>query len=208
MQSFVIKSCFIRYIALIFIYCISVQVNHAQKRPPENDTTKAIVTPGKKQATRAAIMSAVVPGMGQIYNKQYWKVPILYAGFGTIIFFISDNNIKYEQFKEAFAHYDSPGPYRSEFLKSPRYEGIPKDQLGEILKKNKDAFRRYRDSNIIVLLLVYLVNIIDASVDANFQHYDISRDLSLQVKPAILNQSTYNFASNNNYIGLRCSISF
>ncbi|MCK5822524.1 MAG: hypothetical protein KAG95_00870 [Bacteroidales bacterium] len=156
----------------------------------------------KKHSPRlASYFSIAIPGMGQAYNKKYWKIPVIYAGFGTLIYFADKNNNYYQQYKTAYNYridndtttVDSY-PWASE----------------ESLLNQKDYWRRNRDLCYIGVFALYILNIIDASVDANFYDYDISDDLSLRVEPMLVNPKSVIFASStNNYpIGIRCTIRF
>lgn len=123
---------------------------------------------------RAWWYSAILPGMGQVYNGKAWKVPIIYTVFIGTFYMFEDNNYKYKVFKDAYKNYAVDGP--------PVWQpGYSEEQL----KDRKDYFRRNRDFSIIIGGLMYLMNIIDASVDANLMNFDISDDLSMSVQPDV-----------------------
>jgi len=128
--------------------------------------------------TKAALFSAVLPGMGQVYNKKYWKVPIIYAGGGFVYYLYDYYNRNYNNFSNAY----------SAFLneKIDEYRNLTTE---ESLKAAKDFYRRYRDLNVIIMVGVYLANIIDATVDAYLFNFDVSRDLSL--RPAAIRSGNY-----------------
>lgn len=130
----------------------------------------------KHSPTKAAIFSAVLPGLGQIYNHKYWKVPIVYAGFAGLIYAISYNHDKYLFYKEAYTLYGALPPLDA-------YGGPASE---EELLFYRDEFRRNRDLSVIVTTLWYLANIIDASVDAHLHYFDVSDDLSLHIEPVYL----------------------
>lgn len=124
--------------------------------------------------TKAALLSAVTPGLGQVYNQKYWKIPILYAG-GAFVYYLYDYyNNRYNEYTNAYNSFINN--------KISEYNGITTE---EGLKQAKDFYRRYRDLNTIILVGVYLVNIVDATVDAYLFNFDVSKDLSL--RPASLN---------------------
>jgi hypothetical protein len=125
---------------------------------------------------KATIYSAVLPGLGQAYNKKYWKIPIVYAGFGVMTWFIVTNVGEFRKFKEAYVYKanDETYPIDNDYI--DRYTV---DQL----ETGMDTYRRYRDISIIVTVLWYAINILDANVDAHFFDYDISDDLSLNMQP-------------------------
>lgn len=167
---------------------ISNQISSTQHPVPNTqlkDTTKTY--PGKKPA----ILSAILPGLGQVYNKKYWKIPIIYALGATTVYFTASNHDKYVFYRDAFICKNDTTCDES-FL-------FTIDQL----KVLKDAYRRDRDFFIILTVAVYALNIIDASVDAHLLNFDISDDLSLSVQPGIY-QNYYSGIS----IGLCLNLNF
>lgn len=148
----------------------------------------------KPIALRAVWLGAIVPGMGQIYNGSYWKLPIVYGGFAGCAYAISYTNGRYTDYKEAYRdlYTDkvlSTDPNRSYNALLP--EGYTIDRLGgrgeylKLLERNQRSFRRYRDISIVASIAVYLLSLIDAYVDAQLFDFDISDDLSLDVEPQI-----------------------
>lgn len=131
--------------------------------------------------TKAAIYSAVLPGLGQGYNRKYWKIPIVYAGFGAIIYFIITNSSEYKQFKEAY-NYVAAGD--SGYIDNEYVAKYDEQQLLD----GKNYYRRNMELSYIIGGLWYVLNIIDASVDAHFFDYDISEDLSIRVDPVMLSR--------------------
>jgi hypothetical protein len=138
---------------------------------------------------KATIYSAVLPGLGQIYNRKYWKVPLVYGGFAAFGYFIKWNNDQYNSYKQAYNDLVDDDPNTTSYMK---LHGIAqwdltnssvKSQLATRISNGKDAFRRYRDLNIIGTVAFYALNIIDASVDAHFFNFDISDDLSMNWTP-------------------------
>jgi len=118
--------------------------------------------------SKAAFYSAVVPGLGQAYNKKYWKIPIIYAGIGTGIYFYNQNTKDYNRFRDAYKR-------RLAGFEDDEFQGISDDRL---IDAQRTASRN-RDVSIIVSIAFYLLNIIDANVDAHLRQYNISDDLSL-----------------------------
>jgi len=140
---------------------------------------KVVKEPKKHSVGRAAIFSAALPGLGQAYNKKYWKIPIIYAGFGVLTYFVISNNSEYVQFKEAYL-YVSNGD--SSYTDNPYVGKYDQSQLNEAMK----FYRRNRDLSIIIGGLWYAINILEAYVDAHFFDYDISEDLSMRISPATI----------------------
>jgi|TARA_B100001059_G_scaffold131929_1_gene132050 hypothetical protein len=128
-----------------------------------------------KSAHKASILSAVVPGAGQVYNKKYWKVPIIYASLATSIYFIKDNQNKLTTYQDAYITRSNGG--------TDDYIDIYNNsQLLTIV----DYYERNRDVSYIIAGAIYLLNIVDASVDAHLFDFDISEDLSLNTTPKII----------------------
>jgi len=125
---------------------------------------------------KAAWMSALLPGLGQIYNDKIWKVPVIYGAAGVIYYFYDMNASYYKDFKGAYKDFTNN--------KIKEFRGYDK---AEELKAAKDYYRRNRDLNIILFGALYLANILDASVDAHLYHFDVSKDLSLEIKPTQIN---------------------
>ena len=128
--------------------------------------------------TRAAIYSAVLPGLGQGYNRKYWKIPIVYAGFGVITYFIISNTGEYRKFSEAYSYVASGD---SSYIDN-EYVGKYDEQQ---LLDSRNYYRRNMEFSYIIGGLWYILNIIDASVDAHFFDYDVSDDLSLEIDPVM-----------------------
>lgn len=134
------------------------------------------------QVKKATTLSTIFPGAGQVYNKSYWRVPIVIGGMASTIYTIDWNNRGYQRFKTAYA-------LRVDYDKNPdKYPGGAADEFhgaysATFLKNLKDSYRRNRDLCIILTAGVYLLNILDAHVDAHLQDYDISDDLSMNLEP-------------------------
>lgn len=126
----------------------------------------------------ASLYSAVVPGAGQIYNRKYWKVPLVYAAVGTSIYFIDFNTRNFKSYKNALiARQD--GDSTTVDLK---YIGVSDD----LVTQNMDYYRRLRDISYFALAASYILNIIDASVDAHLKEFDVSDDLNLSFAPIFI----------------------
>jgi hypothetical protein len=128
--------------------------------------------------TTAVIMSAVLPGLGQIYNDKIWKLPIIYGGEMAAI-----NSYHYYQirYKKVLSIMKNDGGTGQE-----RYDVYGTLISASLLERARDVFRRYRDYSGLAIAGLYVLNIIDALVDAHFFEYDISDDLSLKIQPGLL----------------------
>lgn len=128
---------------------------------------------------KASIYSAVLPGLGQAYNKKYWKMPIIYAGFGTIYYITRTNTLEYRKFLEAYQYVANKDtvPINNEYVH--RYSQ-------QQLMLGKNHYRRNLEIGYIVGGAFYILNIIDAAVDAHLFNYDVSDNLSLNIEPIML----------------------
>lgn len=132
---------------------------------------------------RAALMSAALPGLGQIYNKKYWKVPVIYAGLIGCGYFISQNQKVYNMYREEFVHRVTNGDQARLFRDNSYYsQQISRTQTRD-LPTVADAYRKNRDLLAIGTLAFYLLNVVDASVDAHLFSFDVSEDLSFKAAP-------------------------
>lgn len=169
-------------LTVVLILCIHFGLN-AQQTEGVNITNE--VDTIKKPAAyvhspkKATIYAMVLPGLGQAYNKKYWKIPIVYAGFGTIGYFISNNTKYFRQYKEAYIYASGGkvGPAPNEY--GLKYTA---DQLSTMM----DYYNRNVEVSYIALGLWYILTIVDADVDAHFFNYDVSEDLSLNLSPDIV----------------------
>jgi len=155
---------------------------------------------------KATIYSAVLPGLGQIYNRKYWKVPIVYGGFATLGYFINFNNNKYTIYKQAYSDIIDKDPYTNSYLKLKISASLLRpDRISnftEALRAQKDYWRRNRDLVVISTVAFYAVNIIDASVDAHFFNFDISDDLTFNWVPGPV------MCMDKKLIGINCIFTF
>jgi hypothetical protein len=148
---------------------------------------------------KASIYSAVLPGLGQAYNRKYWKMPIIYAGFGVLAYFISVNHSEYVQFKEAYI-WNVQGD-----TTPPPNDYAVKYTSADQLKSGKDYYLRNFELTCILTGAWYILNILDATVDAHLISYDINEDLSLKLEPGLFNQSAY---TNQPVAGLTLTLQF
>lgn len=152
-----------------------------------------MTTDFKPNPTKATLL-ALVPGMGQIYNRKYWKLPIVYGAFMGCYYAISWNNENYTDYKQAYFDIMSTDPKTNDswrdfipggnrMTEEEQNTKIEDTQFVSLLKRNKDSFRRYRDLSIIITVGVYAISIIDAYVDAQLFDFDISPDLTMRIEP-------------------------
>lgn len=160
--------------------------------------------------TKATWLALVIPGGGQIYNRKYWKLPIIYGGFAGCAYALTWNNKMYKDYMQAYKD-AALGNWEANSIHDllpPGYlNRTPKTQITETLRKRKDTYRRYRDLSIFAFIGVYLISVIDAYVDAELSNFDITPDLSMRVEPAVIN-SQYSIGSSNKSVGVQCSFRF
>jgi hypothetical protein len=184
-------------LVLLFVFTAPAFLKAQDDTPPDTST----VDESYKQDSayqnphKAALLSAIIPGLGQAYNKKYWKVPIVYAGFGTFAFFIRYNEKGYLKWRQAYIDY-------------PNYDlgydfPLTKDQID----RTKNSYKRYRDLCIIGTAGFYILQIIDATVDAYLFDWDVSDDISMKIEPAII-QSPSPALTSSGTLALRASFSF
>jgi len=180
--------------------------------PPEE------VKPAKDRATwmpspkKAMWLALVIPGGGQIYNRKYWKLPIVYGGIIGCLYAMNWNNNMYKDYSQAYLDLIDKDPgtqsYNMFLHLGTQIDDSNKDRYKDIFKKRKDKFRRWRDLSFFVLLGVYALSVIDAYVDAELSNFDISKDLSLKVEPTILNNRSSSNPLDSSSLGLQCSLNF
>ncbi len=124
---------------------------------------------------KAAFYSAVIPGLGQVYNKKYWKIPIIYAGMAAGIYFYKQQDDEYGRFRNAYKR-RLAGYTDDEFYGNGTEPLISNDRL---INAQKSA-QTNKDISLIVTIAFYLLNVVDANVDAHLRQYEVSDDLSLQ----------------------------
>lgn len=159
-----------------------------------------------------ALLWALLPGGGQIYNRKYWKLPIVWGAFMTCYYSVTWNHRQYQDYHAAYRDLSSEDPSKNTSwlafapagAKAEDYKTY-QSTLKSTLKRGNDFYRRYRDLSILATVLVYGLSILDAYVDAELYTFDISPDLSLRVAPEVglpkLGIPSYQ-------LGVNCSLTF
>lgn len=178
------------FLFLVFFVGI-ISIGKGQNPKGVYDGTKQEVV-NKSRSHKAAIYSALVPGLGQIYNKKYWKLPIIYGATGILIYAFDFNNEQYNKYSTAYARMSSG--------EITIFEGVT--DKSRILRAKNDA-QRNRDLNVISLAAIYLLNVVDATVDAHLFDYEINDDLSLNIQPVVKPS-----INSQNTVGVSLSFSF
>lgn len=186
---------------------MSISMKDSRKvRKPHDWTT------WKPDPKRALWLALVLPGAGQIYNRKYWKLPIVYGGFVGCAYAIRWNNQMYHDYSQAYIDIMDDDPTTQSYNKFLHLGATitPSNmaQYQTVFKKRKDRYRRYRDLSIFTLIGVYALSVIDAYVDASLSEFDISEDLSLRVEPTVINATDGRSLMRSNGIGIHCSLTF
>lgn len=168
----------------------------------------------KPNPTRAVVYSAIFPGLGQIYNRKYWKLPIVYGGFMGFVYAVTWNNKNYRDYSRAYLHVMTDDPKKPETWHTSWQDFVPagrkpsnyinNENFRNNLKSGKDYYRRYRDLSIILTVAWYFLCMADAYVDAQLFDFDISKGLSMRFEPIIAPRTNYS----PHLYGLNCSINF
>ncbi|HOP12510.1 DUF5683 domain-containing protein [Lentimicrobium sp.] len=172
--------------AVFFIFmaaagCPAFAQEDAMYFPPKKTMDSDTMVRALHSPHKATIYSLALPGLGQAYNKKYWKIPIIYAGFGYLGYSIKINNDEVKKFTEAYSYVSNGDTYPTDNEYVTRYPNTSD------LLRGRDFYRRRVELNIIYSAALYILNVIDAAVDAHFFDYDVSDNLSLRVEPAIIN---------------------
>lgn len=165
----------------------------------------------KPDPIRAMWLGLVVPGAGQIYNRKYWKLPIVYGGFLGCVYALTWNGQMLSDYSQAFLDIMDSDPNTKSYEKMlpPNYSIVGKEERFKgIFKSKKDTFRRFRDLSIFSFAGVYLLSVIDAYVDAELSTFDISKDLSLEIQPAFIETGRFDMNHRSTSPGVQCVINF
>ncbi len=173
---------------------MSINAN-AQENSLKPETEKISDTLVVHSPKKAALLSAVLPGLGQYYNKKYWKIPVVWGAIAGSIYAISYNQKQYVYVRDIYQLY---------MAKDQATIDLYGDGRAEYIKNVKDSYKRNRDLMFLVTIGLHILNIIDANVDAHFYTFDVSPDLSIKAEPFF---NKINFA-NSTAFGLKVSLNF
>lgn len=201
----------------LFADSIKVEMTEKEKRQARRDSIKlakelkrASWSPDPK---RALWLALVLPGAGQIYNRKYWKLPIIYGGFVGCVYAMTWNDMMYHDYSQAYVDIMDNDPNTQSYNQFLHLGGQITEANAEryktLFKKRKDYYRRYRDLSFFCLIGVYALSVIDAYVDASLSQFDISKDLSLRVSPAVIRDTkTKTALPSTSSVGVQCSLCF
>ena len=161
---------------------------------------------------RALWLALVLPGAGQIYNRKYWKLALVYGGFVGCVYAMRWNDQMYHDYSQAYLDISDDDPNTQSYNQFLHLgKAITKENMAtyqNLFKQRKDRYRRWRDLSFFCLLGVYALSVIDAYVDASLSEFDISNNLSLRVEPAIINNRISRNPFTASAVGLQCSLNF
>ena len=169
----------------------------------QNDTLKVVQPVQQKlydraldplAPSKAAFYSAILPGLGQAYNKSYWKIPLVYGGMGTSLYFYFDNQKKYTRARDEYK-LRLRGVLQSN---NPKVGSYTKEQLATVQRNAQ----RNRDLSLFITIGIYILNIVDANVDAHLQQFNVDEDLTF--KPTF----DYNQQVNQHHFGVNMTYKF
>ncbi len=161
---------------------------------------------------RAMWLALVIPGGGQIYNRKYWKLPIIYGGFVGCAYAMRWNNMMYKDYSQAYLDIMDDDPmtqsYNSFLHLGATINDSNMERYQEIFRKRKDRYRRWRDMSFFCMIGVYALSVIDAYVDASLSEFDISPDLTLRWAPSVVSGSSEFSQHSTHGVGLQMSLTF
>jgi len=161
---------------------------------------------------RALWLALVIPGAGQIYNRKFWKLPIIYGGFVGCIYALTWNNMMYKDYSQAYLDLMDSDPTTESYNKFLHLGAVINDtnreRYKEIFKNRKDKYRRWRDMSLFVMIGVYALSVIDAYVDAELSTFDISKDLSLKIEPTVIPNHAGGNPLQAQSVGVNCKLNF
>ena len=161
---------------------------------------------------KALWLALVIPGGGQIYNRKYWKLPIVYGGFIGCVYAMRWNNMMYKDYAQAYIDLMDDDPNTASYNQflhlGQQITPANEERYKDIFKRRKDKYRRWRDLSFFVMLGVYAVSVIDAYVDAELSVFDISKDLSMKVRPTVISNGSSANPLYATSLGVNCSINF
>jgi hypothetical protein len=201
---------------ILTLHCFNLV---AQEFTVPKDSLKISISQEKKvhSPKKASIYAALFPGLGQVYNGKYWKLPIVYGGYVGLVYVLGWNSKNYNDYFDAYktiAKYQTvtqmsnqDKDYLNDLFKIPYFDMNTNpsnfDSFKSQLKSGKDYYRRNRDLSIIGIAALHVLSIIDASVDANLADFDINDNLSMHVEPMQMN-----FGNGPQAIGINVAFNF
>ena len=183
-------------------------LNEKQLKKEQRQLKRAQFVPDPQ---RALWLALVIPGAGQIYNRKYWKLPLVYGGFLGCAYAFTWNQQMYSDYSQAYLDImdDNPATQSFKDFLPPNYDITGReDRYKEIFKNRKNRYRRWRDLSVFCFAGVYLLSVVDAYVDAQLSEFDITPDLSLHLEPTVINTNPQDTRMQKQSYGVSCSFKF
>jgi len=206
-----IGTCFTTH-ASFTIDTLQLKIIH-QIKDSSNILTNAVAVKNKKASYKiiprvSTMHSLMIPGWGQLYNRQYWKLPLVVGAFVSLGLIANYNHTRYMKYREYYyivsPHSDNPSYVPPSTVAVPYEDGVIRDLDVNQLKRINDGFRRNRDYTYIGIVIAWAFNVVDANVSAHLKTFDVSDDISLKIKPAF----DFNPINNSVFSGLTLSFNF
>ena len=190
----------------------TIQPSLSILQPPVSTKQKRDWSTWTPDPQRALWLALVIPGGGQIYNRKYWKLPIVYGGFLGCIYALTWNNMMYKDYSQAYLDIMDDDPTTASYEKflhlGRQIDDSNRERYKTIFKSRKDKYRRWRDMSLFVMVGIYALAVIDAYVDAELSVFDISRDLSLKVQPTVISNPVVENPLYASSLGINCKLNF
>lgn len=180
-----------RFTALLLVF-FSIHSSFAQDQNERSSREEKRIQRAEKRlerardplaASKATFYSAALPGLGQFYNRRYWKVPLAWAAVGTGVFVYQFNQTQYLRYRDAFKLRNAG--FTSDEFYDINGDGVGPDVSNSALEQAQKGSQSQRDSSILIAIGLYLLNVIDASVDAHLKPFNVNEDLSLRLQPVV-----------------------
>lgn len=181
-----------RFTALLLVF-FSIQSSFAQDQKERSSREEKRIQRAEKRlerardplaASKATFYSAALPGLGQFYNRRYWKIPLAWAAVGTGVFVYQFNQTQYLRYRDAFKLRNAG--FTSDEFYDINGDGVGPDVSNSALEQAQKGSQSQRDSSILIAIGLYLLNVIDASVDAHLKPFNVNEDLSLRLQPVVV----------------------
>lgn len=195
----------------------SIMLDGKQTKAKRNRKEKRNWQEWRPDVKKALWMAIVIPGGGQIYNRKYWKLPIVYGGIVGCVYALRWNGQMYKDYSQAYQDIMDDDPNTKSYEKflhlNASITEANLERYKTLFKNRKDRYRRWRDLSLFSMIGVYGLSIIDAYVDASLSQFDISDDLSMKVTPAFIDGNGKNMTASrsslgNGGLGVRCRLCF
>lgn len=180
---------YFRYLLVVLLLPVSLFAMEIKDSSSLKSVSKQVVKPYKIIPRQATLKSLMIPGWGQLYNRQYWKLPLVAGAFVSLGMIANWNDVRYAKYRDYYyqvsTHVDDPSYKPPTTVAVPYEDGTIRDLDVNQLKRLTDGYRRNRDYTYIGMVLAWTLNVVDANVSAHLKTFDVSDDISMKVKPTV-----------------------